>query len=117
MLIDNVAPDTPALDAFMNDVERRRDPSHVRNYTAPEWRAMLAAAGLGVTDVELERKTHDFADWTARSQMPEDARAALERDMLAASDAARAHFAIETDGTRVLSWSSDFITLRAVKAR
>ena len=31
VLIDNVAPEDPELDAFMNDIERRRDPSHVRN--------------------------------------------------------------------------------------
>jgi ubiquinone/menaquinone biosynthesis C-methylase UbiE len=112
-LIDNVAPDDPALDAFMNAIEVRRDPSHVRNYTATEWRRMLADAGLRVTDMELERKAHPFADWTARAQMPEGARAALERDLLAAPAAARNHFAIVAEGARVVSWSSDFIILRA----
>lgn len=115
VLIDNVAPEDPALDAFMNDIEVRRDPSHVRNYTTTEWRRMLADAGLPVTNVEIERKTHPFADWTARSQMPEAARAALERDLLAAPTAVRDHFAIETDGASVLTWSSDFIILRAEK--
>lgn len=117
LLIDNVAPDDPELDAFMNDIEVRRDPSHVRNYTAPEWRAMLAEAGLSVTDVELERKSHPFAAWCARSQMPADAFAALERDMLAAPAAAHEHFGIETEGDRVIRWYSDFVIMRAVKPR
>jgi ubiquinone/menaquinone biosynthesis C-methylase UbiE len=115
VLIDNVAPDDPALDAFMNDIEWRRDQSHVRNYTAPEWHQMLAEAGLSVTHTELDRKVHDFASWTARSEMPEGDRAALERDLRAATPAARAHFAIVVEGERVISWSSDFIIIAAIK--
>lgn len=115
VLIDNVAPADPALDAFMNELERRRDTSHVRNYTEREWRDLLAAAGLEVTHAELDRKTHDFAEWTARSGMPADERAALERDVLAAPPAVHAHFAIAVREGRVVSWASDFLIVRAVK--
>jgi ubiquinone/menaquinone biosynthesis C-methylase UbiE/catechol 2,3-dioxygenase-like lactoylglutathione lyase family enzyme len=115
VLIDNIAPDDPALDAFMNEVERRRDPSHVRNYTEREWGDLLAAAGLTVTHAELDRKVHDFAEWTARSQMLPAERTALERDLLGATPDARSHFEIvERDG-RVASWTSGVLILRADK--
>jgi ubiquinone/menaquinone biosynthesis C-methylase UbiE len=116
VLIDPLAPEDPALDTFMNAIERRRDPSHVRNYTKREWLRMLGEAGLDVTHAEHDRKTHGFVDWVARSGMPEGDRAALERDMLAAAPAARAHFAIvERDG-RIASWTCDVLIVRAVKA-
>lgn len=115
VLIDNVAPEDPALDAFMNELERRRDPSHVRNYTEREWHDLLATAGLEVTHVERDRKTHDFAEWTARSDMALEERAALERDVLAAPPAAHAHFAIAARDGHIVSWASDFLIMRAVK--
>jgi ubiquinone/menaquinone biosynthesis C-methylase UbiE len=115
VVIDNVAPEDPALDAFVNEVERRRDPSHVRCYTERQWRDALGAAGLRVAHTEQDRRTHDFADWTARSAMPEAERAALERDMLAAPPAVRAHFALVARGGRLVSWTGDFLLVLAVK--
>jgi ubiquinone/menaquinone biosynthesis C-methylase UbiE len=113
--IDNVAPADPALDAFVNEVELRRDPSHVRCYTAAEWHTFLVEAGVTVTHAELGRKTHDFAKWTARSRMPATQSDALARDMLAAPAAVRDHLAITSEDGRVVSWSSEFILLRATK--
>ena len=54
----------------------------MREYKASEWRAFLEAAGLRVTDFEVERKSHEFASWVERMQMPAAERAALEADML-----------------------------------
>jgi ubiquinone/menaquinone biosynthesis C-methylase UbiE len=113
VLVDNVAPEDPALDAFMNEIERRRDNSHVRNYSETEWRAMLAGAGLLVTNAERERKTISFAEWVERAQMEPEAREALARDMLATSPAARDYFGIVEDGGQVLSWVTDVLIVRA----
>jgi ubiquinone/menaquinone biosynthesis C-methylase UbiE len=115
VLIDSVAPADPALDAFNNEIERRRDPTHVRNYTEREWRDLLQAAGLVVSHAEQQRFTIDFAPWTARSGMPDEARASLERDMLAAPPAIRAYFAITEHEGRVASWGLDMLVLRATK--
>jgi ubiquinone/menaquinone biosynthesis C-methylase UbiE/catechol 2,3-dioxygenase-like lactoylglutathione lyase family enzyme len=115
VMIDNIAPEDAALDALGNRWEKWRDPSHVRNYTASEWRAFLTDAGLAITDEETQRKTYDFAPWTARMRMPADERAKLEADILAASPMAREYFAVtETDG-HLVSWSADFLIARAVK--
>src|SRR6266850_1726460 len=46
VLVDNYAPDEPALDRFINEVETLRDPSHVRNHTVAGWRDLLESAGL-----------------------------------------------------------------------
>jgi hypothetical protein len=114
-VIDNIAPVDAALDELGNRWEKWRDPSHVRNYTASEWRTFLTGAGLEITDLETQRKTYDFVPWTARMRMPADDRAKLEADILGASPEAREYFAVtEADG-RLISWSADFLIARATK--
>jgi len=116
VVIDNIAPEDEALDALGNRWEKWRDPSHVRNYTASEWRTFLTDAGLEITDLETQRKTYDFAPWTARMRMPADERAKLEADILAASSEARAYFAVTKADGHLVSWSADFLIARAVKS-
>ncbi|PJB31641.1 MAG: SAM-dependent methyltransferase, partial [Deltaproteobacteria bacterium CG_4_9_14_3_um_filter_65_9] len=36
-IIDSVVPGEPSLDAFLNNAEKVRDPSHVRSYRVEEW--------------------------------------------------------------------------------
>jgi ubiquinone/menaquinone biosynthesis C-methylase UbiE len=112
---DSVAPADPMLDAFDDDVERRRDHSHVRNYTEQQWRDLLHAAGLTVSRTEQHRVTIDFADWTARSRMPAEARVSLEHDMLAAAPEIRAYFAITEHEGHVATWGIDILVVRASK--
>jgi hypothetical protein len=115
VLIDTVAPADPAVDAFVNEIERRRDPSHVRNYTEREWRDLLRATGLAVSAAEQQRTTIEFTDWTARSGMPAQECVALEHDMLAAPPALRAYFAIAEREGHVVTWSCDLLVLLATK--
>ena len=115
VMIDNVAPDDPALDALANDWEQRRDPSHVREYTIGEWLGLLAASGLRVTRQQTQRHTYEFTSWVERMRTPADVAARLAADILAAPPAARAYFdVVEADG-RLVSWSSDFVILLAEK--
>jgi SAM-dependent methyltransferase len=55
---------------FMSDeaeeADKLRDPSHVRNYTEAEWRAMFQHAGLEVEEVEHFDKPIEFQPWLDR---------------------------------------------------
>jgi hypothetical protein len=55
---------------FMSDAAEEadcvRDPSHVRNYTEAEWRAMFEASGLEVEAVERFDKPIEFQPWLDR---------------------------------------------------
>ncbi len=64
LLEDSVAPEDPELDRLINELEVRRDPSHVRSYTRAEWTRVLGCAGLAVERYEVYRKRHDFREWT-----------------------------------------------------
>jgi ubiquinone/menaquinone biosynthesis C-methylase UbiE len=113
VVVDNVAPADPALDALLDDWERRRDPSHVRSYTTQEWRSFLASAGLRVTHEELGRKNITYTPWVERMGMAPDAAAALAAAMLAAPKAARAYFAITARDGHLDQWTMEYVIFRA----
>lgn len=97
LLIDNIAPDAPELDTFINTVEKWRDSSHGRCSTLVEWRRFFVDAGLSVELEETFRRTHNYDDWTARSQLVDNEKAELERFILTASEEAQRYFAVTTD--------------------
>lgn len=96
-LIDNVAPERDAMDAFYNETEKLRDPSHVRALKTSEWIGLLENAGFRLDTVKRFRKTFVFPDWCARAGLSAEAADRLERKMLQAPDEIRRFFAFETD--------------------
>jgi len=114
LLDDNVAPEAPVLDEFMNRFEKWRDPGHVRAHRVSEWRAMMEETGLEVEHAEMEPKPYkDFGEWTDRIGMPEEERDALERWLLAAPPELKEYFRIVEEGGRVASLQSVFAILVA----
>ncbi len=91
---------------FMGDdveeAERHRDPSHVRNYSEPEWRAFVERAGLKVEEVRFFAKPIELQPW-------------LDRCGCAGDDAVRVRQLLgeRVDGSLV---TLDRIALRAVPA-
>ncbi|MBA2754412.1 MAG: methyltransferase domain-containing protein [Chloroflexia bacterium] len=103
-LIDTTVPAGP-IGEWHNAVETVRDPSHVRSLTEDEWTGLIRDAGLEIRAIERFQKSHDFADWTARSGMTPEARDALAAHMLRASDEIRDAFRMERDGERLIAFT------------
>jgi len=99
--------------AFILEVEKRRDPSHVRSFRQPEWTAFLRAAGLTVIDEAVMSKVRVWEDWTGRMRMSPEAKADLERFVLEAPARCREAFGFRVDGGRILSFSDRMLLLRA----
>jgi len=99
VLVDNYAPDDPALDTFINELEKLRDASHVRNHTIAGWRELLEDAGLR-TSIESDLMTTKITTegWLERSQTPADRAAEVRRRLRDAPAASRDAFQI-TDTT------------------
>ena len=112
-LEDTTSPADPDLDRFLNEVEKLRDPTHVRNYTDMEWRSMLEAAGFAVKSVQLYRKTHGVAEWIERSGVDRDATERVYAAFAAAPVAAREYFEIAYDGGRAVRFTADQMIFRA----
>lgn len=114
LLDDNMAPEDPELDAFMNRFEKWRDPGHVRAYTIREWRNWLEETELRIEHVDpLVKKRYPFDEWTARMRMPEGERAALEDWLISASQGCKEFFEISVGEGRVLSLSGVYAIIVA----
>ena len=66
IVIDVLSPESPLLDTVLQTVEVLRDRSHVRNYRASEWRAMLATANFAPAKILAWKLPMEFTAWVAR---------------------------------------------------
>ena len=101
--------------AFITEVERRRDPSHVRSYRAVEWKALLRGAGLTVMDETVLPKVRPWAEWTGRTRMTPEARRDLDAFVRQAPDRLRAAFDFTLRDTTIESFVDRHLLLRADK--
>src|SRR5262245_36289908 len=94
LLVDSFSPENPVSDTYLNAIEVLRDPSHVRNYSVPEWRAMLEDAGFDVEVGPLWPTRLEFDNWVARIGTPAPLVAALRALIDVAPSEVRECFAI-----------------------
>lgn len=106
-IIDSVVPDDPALDAFLNGVERVRDPSHVRSYRIEEWLTLLEEGGLSLTHASAAWKKHPFPEWVARTGRPPVVQRQVEEMFLSAFPRAKEYFRVEVEDGRVAAYSDE----------
>jgi SAM-dependent methyltransferase len=113
LLQDILGHDDPQAAAFVTEVERRRDPSHVRAYRAAEWNAFLRAAGLTPMDTAVVAKRRPWEEWTARTRMTPEARRDLDAFVRAAPERSRAAFDFRLVDDRVDSFTDRMLLVRA----
>jgi ubiquinone/menaquinone biosynthesis C-methylase UbiE len=106
-IIDSVVPDDPALDAFLNGVEKVRDPSHVRSYRIEEWNGILEPAGLFLLHLSRAWKEHPFPEWVARTGQPPEVQREIESLFLTAFPRAREYYRVRVENGRVVSYSDE----------
>ena len=70
--------DTLYVGMDVEEAERLRDPSHVRNRTEAEWRSLVEEAGLAIDEVRFLQSTFDFDAWLARTGCEGDEAADVE---------------------------------------
>ena len=102
LFVDNYAPDEPMLERWLDELERTRDPSHVRSHTLTGWLSLMKQAGFA-TRVDATLVTAlDTEDWLVRSQTSEP-NARRAREMLrTATPTARETFRIHDRGFSLL---------------
>jgi ubiquinone/menaquinone biosynthesis C-methylase UbiE len=61
---DQVVPDDREAGLFVNDFERKRDPSHHLAYDRLGWLAFFENSGLKVILGQIITKQHNFVHWT-----------------------------------------------------
>ncbi len=109
LLADSTVPDQdPTAGRWQNEVELLRDPSHHRNLTPNEWRAVVEAAGLNVLAMESTGGgiTIPITDWLRKSGCTGERAEEVRRRFAEAPPEAVHHFQIHTDaqGETVFTW-------------
>ncbi|WP_433708484.1 class I SAM-dependent methyltransferase [Paenibacillus illinoisensis] len=118
LLIDNVAPERDEYDQFYNEVEKRRDPSHVRAWRKSEWIRMMEVAEYRVEAMVSFEKTFLFEDWCKRAGLPEADGRELEASMLCAPSVIKKFFRFEEAvPNKLLSFGGESVLIQASKAR
>jgi SAM-dependent methyltransferase len=93
---DSLAPEKPAVAAFLEDLEKRRDVTHVHSLNHAEWHQACAAAGLRVVRETVYKKRHPFDLWIRRTGLEEHEIADIAAHVLGAPETVRtALFEIE----------------------
>lgn len=110
---DILGHDDRELAAFILEVEKRRDPSHVRALTHREWEAFLKAAGMTVIDENTLSKSRPWEEWTARMRMTPEAKADLERFVRDAPERCREAFGFTMEDGRIQTFADRLILIRA----
>ena len=107
VIADSIAPEDSGVAEWMNDIELRRDFSHMENRKISVIRAMLENRGFVVAGSEHERVYLWFNDWVARTKVTEAEVQELRREFQEASPEVKGAFQVgdpEEDGDFLFSW-------------
>jgi SAM-dependent methyltransferase len=115
LLQDILGHEDPELAAFILEVEKRRDPSHVRSLSRAEWLECLGAAGFTLLDEAVVTKGRPWEEWTGRMRMAQEARAALDGFVLAAPARCREGFDFRVEGGSIRSFTDRMLLVHVRK--
>lgn len=112
---DSLAPDEAEEAAFLERLEKRRDPTHVHSLARDEWLTVMESAGLAVTRETVHGKHHDFALWIRRTGLDEAAIATISEEILGAPEPLRRRL-FDIEGAQVTVLHDRKLILRGDKA-
>ena len=115
VMADSVAPEDDAVANWLNDVELRRDFSHINDRKVSVIEGMLAARELEIVARESVRVYLQFNNWVARTVTPDEEVITLRRDFLEGSPKVREAFEIEPTADGDIDFSWPCLIFRAVK--
>lgn len=114
LLSDSCAPEPTQIADWMNDIQLRRDFTHVKDRKVTEWYSLLGDVSLKVVDCKMTRVNLQFNDWVRRSATSADEIGPLRQDFMMADEHIREAFQITIkDGDIFFNWP--VIVLKATK--
>ncbi|MCB0826749.1 MAG: methyltransferase domain-containing protein [Armatimonadetes bacterium] len=92
LLVDTITPEDSDAAQTVDEIERRRDPSHFHNLSVNEWTNLIEGSGMSVEKHTVRRKNLDFPDWVERMNVPAEDIAWLRETMSNLSGEAKEYF-------------------------
>ena len=118
LVVDTTVPEDRDAARWIDDVERLRDPSHVRALPASAWTELAQDAGLLVEETLGVHKRHPLEAWLARSGCSGDAAEEVRRRLRQAPASIHTHWSVEVDEAgEPVSFTDSKLCLRASKPR
>lgn len=99
LLVDHYAPEDEVLDAFINELDRMRDPSHVREYSLSEWERLFAENGFTYEKIYQWDLPIHFSRWIERAGTPPDMEKKIISFLQTATPLCKDTFKIELDAS------------------
>lgn len=111
VICDVVAPESEAMIRLMNEIEQKRDPTHVWNHPLSQWRQeFLSAAGLRPLEVVQGKSQQRFSEWVLRAGTAAATVQELIETFSSADQEARRAFQIRWEGAEIyFSWDNAVI--------
>lgn len=94
IVVDNYAPEDDELDAFINGVERLRDPSHFREHRLSEWERFLTDAGFAFCVAKRFTTPVEVEWWMERVSLGEQEAALVRQRFAGAPERVKAFFGV-----------------------
>ncbi len=94
VLEDVSSPLDKEQDKFINEINKIRDPTHVRSYNPSEWQEMIDNSGLQIQSIQNFRRRYDLETWLDRAAAIDDAKMMVKQMCYGASQIVRKHFEI-----------------------
>ena len=98
VIADTISPEDDVVSDWMNDIELRRDFSHVENRKVSVIQRMLAERCLELEGDETTRVYLMFNEWVARTKVPKGEVDALRQDFMSATPEMKKTFQVEPPG-------------------
>jgi ubiquinone/menaquinone biosynthesis C-methylase UbiE len=99
LVIDVLGGADALVDTYLQAMELLRDPSHIRNRSAVEWRGLLSDAGFALQEEMDWPLRLEFGSWVARMRTPVLQQQAIRTLQAVAPAEARDVLGIEEDGS------------------
>ncbi|GIP62152.1 SAM-dependent methyltransferase [Virgibacillus pantothenticus] len=107
LFIDNVVPNIKAYEAFMNQVEKMRDESHVKYLSIIEWKRLLQQYGLVIRQQQVNKKILTVSDWLDRTLDTEAEKKRVADFLLQANEKLTAYYQMEKNAEKPQQFSID----------
>lgn len=98
ILVDTVADEDREIAAWQNEMEARRDTTHVRDLPPSEWQSLLAETGFEIEQEAMTTVDMELDSWLERSGTPPEEGERLREEWAAAPDAVKGAFRIQPSG-------------------
>ncbi len=112
---DNVAPNTPSLNTFLNKVEKLRDHTHIQSHTIDQWISWIEEQEFNIENTIIIKKNIPYIPWTTQSNTSENNLAKLNELFINAPLEAKTLFDIKIIDGSVESFSNLKVLLKATR--